>query len=73
MAGLGNDFVADVAADAAIAGFMKMGAVKGTVAAVATPVIAGAMTVVAMATPLLIVGGIFYAVSKLCEDKPEQT
>lgn len=64
MAGLGNDFVADAAADAAIEGFMAMGAAKGTLAAVATPVAAAVGTVVAMAVPIALVGGLVYILTK---------
>ncbi|MDB5325112.1 MAG: hypothetical protein JWM57_681 [Phycisphaerales bacterium] len=57
---VGNDFVADRVADAAITGFAKMGLVKGGLAAVATTVGAGVATAVAMATPIALVAGVVY-------------
>jgi hypothetical protein len=44
MPGLANDFVADAAVDAAFAGFAQMGLVKGTAAAVITPIAAGVVS-----------------------------
>jgi hypothetical protein len=60
MPGLANDFVADAAVDAAFAGFAQMGLVKGTAAAVITPIAAGVVTTVALAVPLVVIGGLGY-------------
>jgi hypothetical protein len=63
MSGLGNDYVSDAAADAAIAGFAQLGAAKGTLAAAATTVAAGVGTAVAMAVPLAVAAVVIWAVT----------
>lgn len=63
MAGLGNDFAADAAAEAAIEGFAAMGVVKGTAAALGTTVAAGVGAAVALAVPVAIAGAIIYCLT----------
>jgi hypothetical protein len=68
MPGLANDFVADAAATAAFAGFAQMGLVKGTAAAVITPIAAGVVTTAALAVPLVVIGGLGYLVLCALDD-----
>jgi hypothetical protein len=60
MPGLANDFVADAAATAAMHSFAQMGLVKGIAAVVITPIAAGVATTVALAVPLVVIGGLGY-------------
>ena len=71
MAGLGNDFVSDRMADAAIDGFMELGVAKGITMALGTTAAAAAGTVVAMAAPLVIVAGIVWLCGGFDDPKPK--